>query len=136
MSGFAIAMSDEETPNVNNGIQSIGDYTESSPQTPSQPPNVAVSDERAAESTLEKVAPTPDEDGDESEEEEDDEDDDDEDEEDDEEEEEPRLKYTRLTQNLGAVYKNGDATSSFLVAGDKMVMRKYYSCAGTIFLLL
>ncbi len=46
--------------------------------------------------------------------------DEDEDEEE-EEEEEPRLKNARLTPHLGAVYRNGDATSSFLVAGDKMV---------------
>lgn len=50
------------------------------------------------------------------------EDDDDEDEEE-EEEEEPRLKYAPLTQHLRAVYRNGDATSAFLVAGDKMVSR-------------
>lgn len=50
--------------------------------------------------------------------EEDDEDEDD----DDDEDEEPRLKYARLTQHLGGVYKNADATSSFLVAGDKMVV--------------
>lgn len=35
--------------------------------------------------------------------------------------EEPRLKYAYLTKHLGSVYRNGDATSSFLVAGDKMV---------------
>ena len=34
---------------------------------------------------------------------------------------EPRLKYSRLTGSLGAVYRSGDSTSSFLVAGDKMV---------------
>lgn len=50
-----------------------------------------------------------------------DEEEDDEDEEDEEEDEEPRLKYARLTQNIGPVYRNGDATSAFLVAGDKMV---------------
>ncbi|GJN71488.1 vacuolar protein sorting-associated protein 41 [Purpureocillium lilacinum] len=50
-----------------------------------------------------------------------DEDDDDEDEEE-EEEEEPRLKYAPLTQHLRAVYRNGDATSAFLVAGDKMIV--------------
>lgn len=55
------------------------------------------------------------EDGDEGEE------DEDEDEEDD-EDEEPRLKYARLTQHLAPVYRNGDATSSFLVAGDKMII--------------
>lgn len=48
--------------------------------------------------------------------------DDDEEEEEDEEDEEPRLKYARLTSHLGPVYRNADATSSFLVAGDKMVI--------------
>ena len=48
---------------------------------------------------------------------EEDDDGDDEDEEDD----EPKLKYARLTSHLGPVYRNGDATSAFLVAGDKMV---------------
>jgi hypothetical protein len=47
--------------------------------------------------------------------------DDDEEEEDDDADEEPKLKYSRLTSSLGPVYRNGDATSSFLVAGDKMV---------------
>lgn len=42
-------------------------------------------------------------------------------EEEDEEEEEPKLKYARLTSHLGAVYRNADATSTFMVAGDKMV---------------
>jgi vacuolar protein sorting-associated protein 41 len=41
--------------------------------------------------------------------------------EDEEEEEEPRLKYAPLTKNLSSLYRNGDATSSFLVGGDKMV---------------
>lgn len=45
-----------------------------------------------------------------------------EDDEDEDEDDEPRLKYARLTQHLGGVYKNADATSSFLVAGDKMVI--------------
>lgn len=44
-----------------------------------------------------------------------------EDEDEDEEEEEPRLKYATLTRNLSALYRNKDATSSSLVAGDKMV---------------
>ena len=57
----------------------------------------------------------------EEEEEDDDDDDEDESDEDDDEDEEPKLKYARLTQHLGAVYRNGDATSAFLVAGDKMV---------------
>jgi hypothetical protein len=38
-----------------------------------------------------------------------------------EEDEEPKLKYARLTGHLGPVYRNGDATSAFVVAGDKMV---------------
>jgi hypothetical protein len=46
---------------------------------------------------------------------------DDDEEEDDDADEEPKLKYSRLTSSLGPVYRNGDATSSFLVAGDKMV---------------
>ena len=37
------------------------------------------------------------------------------------EEDEPKLKYARLTSHLGPLYRNGDATSTFLVAGDKMV---------------
>lgn len=45
--------------------------------------------------------------------------DDDGDDEDD--DEEPKLKYSRLTSNLLPLYRNGDATSSFMVAGDKMV---------------
>lgn len=40
-----------------------------------------------------------------------------------EEDEEPRLKYAPLTQHLKPVYRNGDATSAFLVTGDKMVSR-------------
>lgn len=46
---------------------------------------------------------------------------DDEDEEDEDADEEPKLKYHRLTTSLGPVYRNGDATSTFIVAGDKMV---------------
>ena len=38
-----------------------------------------------------------------------------------EEDEEPRLKYASLTKHLKPIYRNGDATSAFLVAGDKMV---------------
>jgi hypothetical protein len=42
-------------------------------------------------------------------------------EEEDEEDDEPKLKYARMTGHLAPVYRNGDATSAFLVAGDKMV---------------
>ena len=45
----------------------------------------------------------------------------DDEEEEDEEDEEPRLEYTSVTKKLSSVYRNGDATSAFLVAGDKMV---------------
>ncbi|XXH02042.1 Vacuolar protein sorting-associated protein 41 [Hypoxylon texense] len=57
----------------------------------------------------------------EEEEEEDDDDDGDDDDDEDDEDEEPKLKYARLTQHMSAVYRNGDATSAFLVAGDKMI---------------
>ncbi|KAJ5887964.1 hypothetical protein N7495_008005 [Penicillium taxi] len=46
----------------------------------------------------------------------------DEDEESDEEDEEPHLKYAYLTKHLGSVYRNGDATSTFLVAANKMII--------------
>lgn len=42
-------------------------------------------------------------------------------EEEEEEEEEPRLKYTTVTTILSSLYRNGDAVSALLVAGDKMV---------------
>ncbi|RJE19730.1 vacuolar assembly protein, partial [Aspergillus sclerotialis] len=42
--------------------------------------------------------------------------------EEDEEDEEPQLKYAYLTKHLGSVYRNGDATSCFLSAGDKMII--------------
>ena len=46
---------------------------------------------------------------------------DEEDEEEEEDDDEPRLKYSSLTKSQGSVYRNGDATSAFLVASDKMV---------------
>lgn len=52
--------------------------------------------------------------------------DDDDDEEYDDDDDEPRLNYARMTQNLASVYRNGDATSAFLVAGDKMVWKQAY----------
>lgn len=61
-------------------------------------------------------------DGDEDEVDEEDDEEEDDDDEEDEEDEEPRLKYARLTPHLGPVYRNGDATSSFLTAGDKMII--------------
>ena len=55
------------------------------------------------------------------------------DESDDEDEEEPRFKYANLTKKLGSLYRNGDATSSLLTAGDKMVCapRVVYCCEGS-----
>ncbi len=44
-----------------------------------------------------------------------------EEEDDDDSDEEPKLKHRRLTENLNTVYRNGDSTSSFMLAGDKMV---------------
>ncbi|KAL9121167.1 MAG: hypothetical protein Q9187_002274, partial [Circinaria calcarea] len=49
-------------------------------------------------------------------------DEDEEEEEEAEEEEEPRLKYASLTKSQAPVYRNADATSAFMVAGDKMVI--------------
>lgn len=40
---------------------------------------------------------------------------------DEDEDEEPRLKYAYLTKHLKSIYRNGDATSCFMAAGDKMV---------------
>ncbi|KAF2459407.1 hypothetical protein BDY21DRAFT_190069 [Lineolata rhizophorae] len=48
--------------------------------------------------------------------------DDDDEEEEDDEDDEPRLKYESLTGSLNSVYRNGDATSAFLVAADKMII--------------
>lgn len=50
-----------------------------------------------------------------------DEDEEDEDEDEEEDEDEPKLKNARMTGYMTQLYRNGDATSSFLVAGDKMV---------------
>ncbi|EEH44696.2 uncharacterized protein PADG_00985 [Paracoccidioides brasiliensis Pb18] len=47
---------------------------------------------------------------------------DEENEDEDEEDEEPRLKYASLTKSIGSVYRNGDATSTFLATGDKMIV--------------
>lgn len=90
----------------------------SSPQAAESAIGGAAGDAQPEEAT--ESAEDDDEDGDKEEDDDEEEDDEEDDDEDDEESEEPRLKYTRLTQHLGAVYKNGDATSSFLVAGDKM----------------
>lgn len=46
---------------------------------------------------------------------------DEEEEEEEDEDEEPRLKYAYLTKHITNLYRGGDATSTFLVGGDKMV---------------
>lgn len=46
----------------------------------------------------------------------------DDDDDEDEEEEEPELKYATVTKRIGPIFRNGDAVSSFLVSGDKMVI--------------
>jgi hypothetical protein len=86
-------------------------------------PAVQAPSEATAGDKLKSSRPNDDEHGSDGEEDEEggEEDEDEDDEEDDEEDEEPLLKYARLTQHLSAVYRNGDATSAFLVAGDKMV---------------
>lgn len=61
-------------------------------------------------------------DGDNEEDEEDEDEEEEEEEEDEDEEEEPRLKYAPLTKNLAGIYRNGDATSAFMVAGDKLIV--------------
>lgn len=58
---------------------------------------------------------------DDEDEDEDEDDDDDDEEEEEDEDEEPRFKYARLTQNMSGLYRNGDATSAFIVGGNKMV---------------
>jgi hypothetical protein len=76
------------------------DASEDEPRTPARDP-----------SHLEKVASNGKDSAEQDSEEEDDDDAD----------EEPKLKYNRLTSNLLPIYRNGDATSTFMVAGDKMV---------------
>lgn len=41
---------------------------------------------------------------------------------DEDEEEEPHLKYANLTKSVSSLYRNGDASSAVLVAGDKMIV--------------
>lgn len=48
------------------------------------------------------------------------------DEEEDEEESEPRLKYTKLTSQLGSVYRKDDSASACLTSGDKLVLSPAY----------
>ncbi|KAI9885904.1 MAG: hypothetical protein M1823_002277 [Watsoniomyces obsoletus] len=45
---------------------------------------------------------------------------------------EPVLKYSRLTESLGGIYRNGDATSTFAVVGDKMPLRIYHAHSASV----
>lgn len=83
---------------------------------------VETTSEGAGEAEEETEEEEEDEEGGEEDEEAGEEEADEEEEEEEEEDEEPRLKYARLTQHLAAVYRNGDSTSAFLVAGDKMIV--------------
>lgn len=98
------------------GNKSMPDQTENESQVETESVEEAGSDKVAEIETDQQKKSTAPADDDTTEDEEEDDDDEEE-----EEDEEPRLKYARLTQNLNPVYRNGDATSAFLVAGDKMV---------------
>ena len=124
----------EQTPESSESAQPVKDdgsddgAHESETETVDKEGKVEVKDTKSQGSNDGKASEDGDQDETEEEEEEDDEDSDDEDEDEDEDEddeededEEPKLKYARLTQHLNGVYRNGDATSAFLVAGDKMV---------------
>ncbi|KXJ89989.1 putative vacuolar assembly protein [Microdochium bolleyi] len=123
-------MTDSDAPEGSSNLQhgtsdakvSAGAQSETQQDAPAPPPAEEVEGDGAFED--DNSDSDSDSDDDDAEEEEGDdieegEDDDEEDEED--EDDEPKLKYARLTQHLSAVYRNGDATSSFLVAGDKMI---------------
>lgn len=121
--------SHDETTEVKAGAQSGPDRDRGTTATDSDQPSDAPTPsgasgslEDASNQAVEASSGDEEEGGDEEEDDEDeDEDEEEESDEEDEEEEEPKLKYARLTQHLGPVYRNGDATSAFLVAGDKMV---------------
>lgn len=104
------------SPDPDNGTQRESDG-ESSPELSRVEPRPV--DEETSEDESEGQEVTVghgDDDGDEE-----DDDDDEEDEDEDDDDDEPKLKYARLTPHLSSVYRNGDMTSSFLVAGDKMI---------------
>ncbi|KAJ9651013.1 Vacuolar protein sorting-associated protein 41 [Neophaeococcomyces mojaviensis] len=91
--------------------------------TPEQPKPIEDDEDEQPTAAQENKEESEEEKGDgDGEKEEDHDDDDDDEEEEEEEEEEPRLKYAPLTKNLGMVYRNGDATSTFMVSGDKMIV--------------
>ena len=101
------------SPDPDNGTQRESDG-ESSPELSRVEPRPVDEETSEDESEGQEVTVDDDDDDDDDADEEnyDDEDDDD---------DEPKLKYARLTPHLSSVYRNGDMTSSFLVAGDKMI---------------
>lgn len=111
------------TPNL--GDDASGEHQDQAQDADGDDVEVATEEENGGEEDEEEEEEE-EEDEEDQEEEDDEDDDEDEEDDDDEEDEEPRLKYVRLTQNLGSVYRNGDATSACLVAGDKMVT-KYFN---------
>lgn len=109
----------KETISTNSGTDSTAD---SSSQTDDNSAPRSSKGKGKAVQGVGEASDDDDDDGDSEEEEDEDEGDDEDDEDDeDEEDEEPKLKYARLTQHLGGLYRNGDATSTFVVSGDKMV---------------
>ncbi|KAG6010544.1 hypothetical protein E4U21_005897 [Claviceps maximensis] len=123
------ALSDQtkDTPANDSGTAvsgAVADSRDNSPQAAAQ----KVADKKEDEGEVIEDVVEQEEDEEEEEEEEDDDDDDDgedddeDDDEDEDEDEEPRLKYARLTQSLTGLYRNGDATSAFIVGGNKMII--------------
>lgn len=110
-----------------NSAQAADDAKGSGEAASKDGPKANVVDEREAQQKSQETQENEEQDDDDDEDEEDgeeedeEEEDDEEDDDDSDEDEEPELKYTPLTQHLAGVYRNGDATSAFLVAGDKMV---------------
>jgi archaellum component FlaD/FlaE len=117
-----------ESPGTADGGTTDDAEQRDSPIAPTKADSDNVHDENARNNNTEreevKVLGGEEEEKEEEEDDDDDDDDDneDEDEEDEEEDEEPRLKYAYLTRHLPSLYRNGDATSTFLVGGDKMVV--------------
>ena len=102
-----------------------GKATEESDATPAlEAPRVDVvapADDKESREANSSTKDVKDSDADDDEQEDDDGEDEEDEEDEDEEDDEPKLKYARLTPHLASVYRNGDMTSSFMVAGDKMV---------------
>ncbi|KAM7217491.1 putative vacuolar protein sorting-associated protein [Rhypophila decipiens] len=113
----------EVSPNAgdNGATDATSDTSSHDTTEPLQPPREQASTGDGVEEGTERGEQSTTDNGDEGEEDDNDEEDEDSDEDED-DDDEPKLKYARLTSQLGAVYRNGDATSTFLVAGDKMIV--------------